>query len=373
MNRIAVIMAGGAGERFWPVSRRTLPKQLLRLTGDATMLAEAVERVLPLFGADRVLIATSALLAPAVRDALPMLPPGNIIGEPAKRNTSGCLTLAAAHAARFSDGDPGADGLAGDDVVMAILTADHAIGEVEEFRATLDDAMRMAEAHPAIVTLGIEPTRAEVGYGYIEMGDAVAGFDEARHVLRFREKPDVATARDFVESGRFLWNSGMFFWRASTFRAALDANLPDHATALRVMARSIAADPPGGDPDVVNEAFEALTSLSIDVGVLEHARNVMVRRARFPWDDVGEWSALLRLGHPDADGNVIVGDAVLEECRESIAYNTARDGRLLTAMGLNRQVVVQTDDVTMVVPVDEAQRVKELVNVLRARQLEKYL
>jgi mannose-1-phosphate guanylyltransferase len=371
--RIAVILAGGAGERFWPLSRRDRPKQLLRLTrADQSMLEEAVERIAPLIPRERILILTSRNLVGPIRSALTELPPENVVGEPDKRNTAGALAYAAAVALqRFGTGGDGAGGAA---ITMAVLTADHRIGQPERFLQTVGVAMEAAEQHKALVTIGVLPDRPETGYGYIETPeaseavilDAVTSGDRppALPVARFREKPDLATAEKFVDTGRFFWNSGMFFWTVESFLDELETASPAHAGAARAMAASLAA----GDTAAADARFGELENISIDFALMEKARNVLVVRADFDWDDVGALDALARNLPVDAAGNVAVGDPILIDAKDCIVYNDPGEGAMAVAVvGVEGLAVIVTRDGVLVLPRDRAQDAKAVVNELNAR------
>ncbi|MEN6625707.1 MAG: sugar phosphate nucleotidyltransferase [Candidatus Sumerlaeia bacterium] len=362
-KRIAVIMAGGTGERFWPLSRAARPKQLLKLTRpDLSLLEEAIERIAPLVGYENILIATSATVAEPIKKALAgsRISAGNVIVEPAKRNTAGALAWVAANAlARW-----GAEG-----VSMAVLTADHAIGEPELFRKTVDAALDAAEREGALVTLGINPTRAETGYGYIEIKDAdreigVPGISISR-VAAFREKPDRASAEQFVAAGRFFWNSGMFFWRLDSFLDELTAASPAHGAAAAAMAEALRA----GDAPRAAAIFNALNDISIDYALMEKARHVLMARADFPWDDVGAWDALARSFPADAAKNVTIGDPILIDTRNSIVYNEPGAEKMaVAAVGVDNLIVVVSADGVVVIPRDRAQDVKKIVAELKLRK-----
>jgi mannose-1-phosphate guanylyltransferase len=360
-------MAGGAGERFWPLSRRDRPKQLLRLARlDQSMLEEAVERVAPLIGRERVLVATARHLVEPIRRAMPALPAENVIGEPCKRNTAGCLAWAAAVArSRFAgEGRP---------VSMAVLTADHQIGQPERFRATVNAALTAAEQKGALVTIGDVPTRPETGYGYIEIpeGAAAIAIDGAATdappvypVARFREKPNAEAARAFVASGRFYWNSGMFFWTLDAFLGELATAAPAHGQAAREMGEALAI----GDAARAEAIFATLEDVSIDYALMEKAKNVLVVRADFPWDDVGALDALARNLPADAAGNVAVGDPVLVDARDCIVYNEPGAAAMAVGVaGVKGLAVVVTRDGVLVLPRDRAQDVKKVVAELKAR------
>jgi mannose-1-phosphate guanylyltransferase len=369
MLRFAVIMAGGSGERFWPASRRARPKQLLRLTHpDLSMIEEAIERIAPLIPREQILIATSELLAQPIADALPSLPRQNVLAEPEKRNTAACLALAAAHLEQRYG--------AGQEMVMAVLTADHQIGEPERFRATVARALDFAAEEDALVTIGVVPTRPETGYGYIEIAPrdlaAAAPSDSGvpQRVLRFREKPSAAIARDYAKSGRHFWNSGMFFWRVSSLLRGLAEHMSELAVAERAMVGALAGRAGAAS---LREVFLPLADVSIDIGLMERARNVYVVPADFPWDDVGAWDALDRTRTADADGNVVAGDAVLVDVHDSIVFNEpGGDAMAVAVVGLDGIVVATTRDGILVCPKNRAQDVRRVVAELRQRGRERF-
>lgn len=339
MNYV-VIMAGGSGERFWPLSRRTNPKQLLSLTNpDLSMLQEAIQRIAPLVPVARILIVTSEVLRDPILKATPELSPENVIAEPAKRNTAPCLALAASV---LQERDK--------EAVMAVLTADHFIGDEEAFRADVEKAMSYAAANDALVTLGIRPTRPESGYGYIEV--ATKNSHGVVPVSSFKEKPDASTALDYVNAGTYLWNSGMFFWSVKALRASMLQHLPEVGVFI---------DHPG---DVVS-TFASLPNISIDYGVMEQANNVFVLEASFPWDDIGSWDSLSRLRDSDALGNVVDGNVYLDDAFNNIVINASGKNHVVTALGVRDVVIVATKDATMIIPKSRAQDVKSIVQALR--------
>ena len=367
MRRYAVIMAGGSGERFWPAIRRARPKQLLRLTDPVlSMIEEAIERIAPLIPKEQILIATSELLQEPIADALPALPRENVVAEPEKRNTAACLALAAAHL-EHRHGD--------EDVVMAVLTADHQIGTPDRFRATVARALDFAAREDALVTIGVVPTRPETGYGYIEVApakDAPRAADGAHDplpVLRFREKPSEAVAREYAKSGHHFWNSGMFFWRVSSLLRGLAKHMADLEVAERAMVDALA----GRGSTTLREVFQPLADVSIDIGLMERAGNVFVVPADFPWDDVGAWDALQRTRTADESGNVVAGDAILVDVRDSIVFNEPGANEMAVAViGLEGVVVATTRDGILVCPKDRAQDVKRAVAELRRLGRERF-
>lgn len=353
MNSYVVIMAGGSGERFWPLSRMRKPKQLLALTSSSMMIEEAIDRISPLIPHERILIITSELLRQPLVDALPQIPAENVIAEPAKRNTAPCLALACS-VIRARE--------AGNDALMAVLTADHFIGNADAFRADVSRALTFASTYDALVTIGIPPTRPETGYGYIHVGEptVVTGVS---HVVEFKEKPDMATALDYVRSGRYVWNSGMFFWRTEALRAAMMSVLPDVGNAIDGLTNDLATQ----NMQHLSEVFHALPDISIDYGVMERSHNVHVVPATFPWDDVGSWDALERMRPLDAAQNVIDGTVTVVDTEGSIVVNAHVSTHTVTTVGLRDTVVVVTPDATMVCPKDRAQDVKRIVTQLRSQ------
>jgi len=346
-----VIMAGGSGERFWPLSRMKKPKQLLRLTHPTvTMIEEAIARVEPLIPVDRILIITSAILRQPIIDALPHVPEANVIAEPAKRNTAPCLALACSVINAREQGD----------ACMVVLTADHFIGNAEDFRADIQRALSFSETHPALVTMGIPPTRPETGYGYIDMAEKSKPHAIVK-VSAFKEKPDFETALEYVVSGTFLWNSGMFFWRTSVLQSAMMSHLKDVGSKIVDMTLAITSS----DHSMLASLFEAMPNISIDYGLMERAPNVFVLPASFPWDDVGSWDALERMQPMDAKRNVVQGDAIVVETSSSIIVNAHTNKHTITTIGIDSVVVVSTDDATMICSKDKAQDVKKIVATLR--------
>ena len=365
MRRIAVVMAGGAGERFWPLSRQCYPKQLLKIAGNRSMLRAALERIRPLVSPEHTFIVTGRQLKPAIEEAATELAKENIIGEPEGKNTAACIALAiAAIRARFPE-DP--------DTVMVVLTADHFIRDIQAYASDCSDAIAFAETHDALVTFGIPPERPETGYGYIELGEAVEGFPRLFRVKCFREKPDLETARHFMESGRFLWNSGMFVWRTSVIEQAMSRYLPRMHRQIEPLIDALRS----GSPEALAAAFEPLDKISIDVGILERADNVAVVKAAFDWDDIGTWASLARLLPHDADNNVLFGNAIALKSENSILYSTAgehcQEGPVIVGLGLKDMIVVHTPHAILVLPASETQHVKDVVAYLREQGMTQYL
>lgn len=346
-KRIGIVMAGGSGERFWPVSSERRPKQMLRLTQpDQTMLEEAVERIRP--AVDAVRISTSLSLEEAIRSSR-AVPQEDVLAEPARRNTLGALVWVVANLIARDESD----------AVVAIVTTDHAIGEPERFRQTVAAAFEAAERSGGLVTLGVPPERPETGYGYIERDhEAHLPLASGRraHVARsFREKPDLETAQRYLATGRFLWNSGMFFFTVEGFRKALAATQPTAAEILEAIAACLARN----DFEAARDAFARLESISFDYAVMERAEQVHVIETDFPWDDVGAWDALERTLSTDPEGNVLVGPAVALESKGCVIYNDAPNVAI-GVYGLEDVVVVLTDSGLLVCRKEDAQRVREI-------------
>jgi mannose-1-phosphate guanylyltransferase len=361
----ALLLAGGAGTRFWPASRAARPKQLLPLIGEVPLLRLTAERILPLCaeprdgssGWERVLVASGRHLAAPTAALLPELPAANLLIEPVPRNTAPCIGWAAATIARR---DP--------EAVVMVLPSDHHIADVPGFRATLSQAIASA-ASGVITTIGIRPTHPETGYGYIEVEPAElpASAGGTLAVRRFVEKPDRARAEAFVESGRHLWNAGMFFFRARDMLDAIRAHLPALAAGLDAIDR---ASERGDEADEVERTFPALPAVSIDTGVMEHLAKLAVVPGDFGWSDLGSWQSAWELAEKDAAGNSAPDSAVLVGARNNHVVDLRGEGgarRVIALVGVDDLVVVETDEALLVVPRSRSQEVKEVVERLKAR------
>jgi mannose-1-phosphate guanylyltransferase len=349
----AIIMAGGSGTRFWPKSRRNRPKQLLRLHGDATMLEQTVERIAPLVPAERTLIITGADQAEATAALLPELPARNVVAEPCPRDTAACVGLAAQIVARS---DP--------EATMVVMPADHVIEPGALFRKTVRAAVSVIDADPsAFVTFGIKPTRPETGYGYIERGESLGTVDgiAVHRVAQFREKPNRATAEQFLAEGRFAWNSGIFFWRARAILDALAEHRPALAQALERVGASLGTP---AEAETLAREYPLMERVPIDKAVMEKARNVRVLEVLYEWNDVGDWRALTALIPADSSGNTMQGPVLPFETRGSIIV--ADDGGLIATLGVDDLVIVQSGGATLVARKAQLDRLKTLVESLGA-------
>lgn len=346
-----VIMAGGSGTRFWPASRRTRPKQLLSLASDRPLLAATVDRVAPLAPPDRTWVVTSETLAEATRACLPSIPADRILGEPVGRDTAACVGWAA-------DVVSGVDPQA----VCLVLPADHVIADEDRFRAAMQAGVAWVETHGGLLTFGVRPTRPETGFGYLRVGAARGELDEhtVHELDRFVEKPDEATARSYLEDGAYLWNSGMFAWRAADLRAEIERQLPLLAAGLD----RIAAADPGARHGVLDQVYPTLPRTSVDFGIMEGAERCWTVPVDFGWSDVGSWSALGEVLAADPAGDRTRGRVVTLDTADCIVVG---DRVAVAAVGVRDLVVVATPDAVLVVPMAEAQRVKEVVAALEDR------
>ncbi|MCL2778151.1 MAG: sugar phosphate nucleotidyltransferase [Polyangiaceae bacterium] len=355
----AVIMAGGAGTRFWPASRVLRPKQLLPLAGQSgeVLLAATVQRLAPLITPDRVVIVTGEPLANATAAAVPEVPRAQILCEPAPRNTAPCIAWATSVIEAM---DP--------DAVVAVLPSDHFIANSAEFHRVLERAIATA-ALGHVTTVGIVPTRAETGYGYIELGAPLASAGNASNtgamsVLRFVEKPNLERALEFLNGKRHLWNAGMFFFRARDMHALVGEHLPELAAGI---AQIDQASSTANAATVLKNIFPTLPSISIDHGVMEKATRLAVVPGNFGWSDVGSWQSAWELGNKDDHGNALEPDTIAIDTTNSLVRTLGTTKKVVALVGVRDLVVVDTDDAILVIPRDRAQDVRMVVDALKAR------
>ncbi len=352
MNLYAVIIAGGVGARFWPLSRRSRPKQLLDIVGGASLIRQTMDRTRPLVPLDRTLVVTCAEHAEAVYAEIPELPRANLLVEPGGRGTAAAIGLAAvvvrARDARSS---------------LAVLPSDHFIRDRDRFLAALDAAREVACEGDYLLTLGVKPTGPETGYGYIRVGEwlrTVRDFPIHR-VDRFVEKPDRARAESYLADGHYLWNGGMFVWHTDTILDAIRLHLPETFEGVAEIGLALTA---GHFAEAVERVYPRLPKVSIDTGVLEKAGNVLVLPVEVGWHDVGSWTALEALLERRECGNVGVGDHVAIDTRRCIVYSPEK---LVATVGVDDLIIVETDDALLVCRKDQAQEVRRVIEALEQR------
>ena len=350
MKVTAVIMAGGRGERFWPKSRGNYPKQFLSLTKDGeTMIQKTVKRLLPMVAMDDVFVVTNVNYAALVKEQLPQLPEENILLEPCARNTAPCIGLAAA-VIRKKYGE----------AMMLVLPSDHLIRYEDMYVDTLRQAVAVAEKDQNLVTIGITPTYPETGYGYINFErDTDLGMAGVYRVERFVEKPDLETAKQYLASHRYLWNSGMFVWKASSILANLESLMPDIYAGLERIEAAVGT---AEVPSVLETEYHAFRSESIDFGVMEKAENIYTLPGSFGWDDVGNWLAVERINSTNEYGNYIEGDVITIGTERSTICGGKR---LIAAVGVEDLIVVDTDDAVLICAKDSTQDVKKVIENLK--------
>ncbi|MBQ8261876.1 MAG: mannose-1-phosphate guanylyltransferase [Lachnospiraceae bacterium] len=356
MKVTALIMAGGKGERFWPRSRKNNPKQFLCLTGDGkTMIQQTVDRILPLVAMEDIYIATNKDYKKLVRQQLPELPEENILCEPVGRNTAPCIGLGAVHIRKKYE-----------DAIMLVLPSDHLIKYKGMFLTVLQDAIKVAEEDNNLVTLGITPTAPETGYGYIKFNPGTIR-GRAFAVDCFVEKPDTAKAKEYLESEEYMWNSGMFVWKASTILASLEKHLPKIYEGLLRIEETIGTEDAEA---VLNGVFDTIPSESIDYGILEKEDHIYVLPGTFGWDDVGSWLSVERMKPLNDSGNVVEGNAMTVNVKNCIIEGS---DKLIAAIGIRDLIVVDTEDATLICTKDSTADIKKIVENLKICNREKYL
>lgn len=364
----AIIMAGGSGTRFWPLSRAATPKQLLQLTGERTMVQMTVDRLGDLVTPERTVIVTNERLVDAIARQLPDLPAGAVVGEPCRRDTAPCIGLAATRVLRDDA-----------DAIMAVMPADHVIPTDEVFRRAVRRAVQLVDEQPQrIVTFGIKPTYPAEIFGYIHRGEPLTGggkpagqsADDHRvfRVRQFREKPNAATAAKYVESGEYYWNSGIFVWRAATILDALAEHQPQMLKHLKCIDATWGTDQ---YDEVFRREFTAIKGVSIDYAVMEHATDVAVIEAPFEWDDVGSWQSLARLKGADDSGNTVVGRHLGVDTHGTIVRSD--DEHLVVTLGLEDCIVVHTPNATLVANKHDEESIRQVVEALKEKGWDEYL
>ena len=350
-NRYIIIMAGGRGERFWPKSRLARPKHLQAIVGDKSMLAQTVDRVSALVPPQNLIVLTNTEQRDIILKDLPDMAPDQVVGEPIGRDTAAAVGLATV---LVKARDP--------DACYAILPADHVIHDGKSYLDVLDRAFLAAEQTDSLVTIGIKPTEPATGYGYIHAGavrSEVKG-SPLYEVQRFVEKPDLETAKSYMESGEYYWNAGMFIWKASV----IDSSLKQHTPGLYAGLQQISEGLSSGESleALMDKVYPTLEKISVDFAIMEKANNVSMVESAFDWDDVGAWPAIERHYPSDASGNVKKGSAIFEQASNNIVIS--EEGHLVSLIGVDDLIVVQTPDATLVCHKDKAQDIKKVVKRL---------
>lgn len=356
MNTTALIMAGGRGERFWPRSRKNLPKQFLSLTDDGkTMIQLTVERILPLVKMEDIYIATNKNYRKLVRSQLPGIPEENILCEPVGRNTAPCIGLGAAHIGKKYE-----------NALMLVLPSDHLIKFNNMFLSSLREACRVAMEDDNLVTLGITPTYPETGYGYIKFNPQKT-LGGAYQVERFVEKPTLEVAKEYLETEEYLWNSGMFIWKLSSIWKNMEKYMPEAYAGLQRIGAAI------GTPEeeaVLEQEFAALPSVSIDYGIMEKAQHIYTIPGTFGWDDVGSWLAVERIKKTNEDGNVVNGNVITIDTHNCIVQGT---NKLIAAVGLRDLIIVDTEDAILICEKHRAGDIRKVTENLKICNRDEYL
>lgn len=355
MKLYAVIMAGGVGSRFWPRSKKRKPKQLLRIIGENTMIQDTVSRLSGIVDSENILIITNEVQKERVHKQLPHIPKENVIAEPFGKNTSAAIGLAAVLLEQK-----------GEDAVMLTFPADHIITNVEKFQKTLLKAAKFAENSDGLVTIGIQPTHPETGYGYIQFEEKEVN-EGIHQVLSFAEKPNLSTAKAFVESGDFLWNSGIFVWKVSSILNEFQKHMPDLYDELMVLKPAIDTT---DFNDVLKVVYGRLRSISIDYGLMEKSKNVYLTPSNFGWSDVGSWEAVFSLSDKDSNGNALIGDVYSQDSSNSYVFSPKK---FTAIIGTDDLIVINTSDALLVCKRDNSQAVKNIVEYLKLNERKELL
>ncbi len=362
MNTYAVILAGGIGSRFWPMSRQDHPKQFLRVFGNETLIQGTFGRLQGLIPSDHVYIVTNDRYVTRTHEQLPAIPSDHILAEPMGKNTAPAIMYAAV---KLHALDP--------EAIMIVLPADHVIRNIRRFHEVLRVAIEAAHEPDALVTIGIKPTHPETGYGYIQFDGHIDEIDvetpRVYHVKAFAEKPNLETAERFIAAGDFLWNSGMFVWRVDSILHAIQKYLPELYRAFEPLMEAVGTD---RENELLKQAYEQAPKISIDYGVMERAEKVYVVPGDFGWSDVGDWRAVYELSEKDELGNALKANAVALNTARCLVESTSSE-RLIALVGVRDLVVVDTDDALLVCHRDAAQDVKKVVDYLHAHQMTRYI
>ncbi len=355
-------MAGGLGARFWPRSSERHPKQFIHLLGEGTMIQNTVARLAPLFDFEDIYIVAPTSYSTMMRQQLPAIPSANFIFEPFGRNTAPCLALSAIILNQEFSGD----------TIFTALPSDHIVHNVREFHQNIEISQKAASELEGIVALGVQPTRPETGFGYVQASDNPQYVGElfsegVRKVYTFAEKPDTATANRFCESGDFLWNTGIFSTSLDTFHSALNKYLPDHAPLFDFIRQNIAKE---NYSQILQDMYRQMRSVSVDYGIMEKADNVFIVEGSFGWSDVGTWDELYRLSMKDAKNNVIEGDVVAVNTTNCFVSTSEK---FIGLVGVDDLIVIDSENAILICKRGEAHTVKQLVDFMRRKQINRHL
>jgi mannose-1-phosphate guanylyltransferase len=352
MKVFAVIMAGGVGSRVWPVSREAIPKQFQNIFGDRTLYQRAFDRISKVVQPQNVIVVTNHLHRSTATEQLPQIPERNIISEPVGRSTAPCIAVAASALSSITE-----------NAVMVVLPADHLISEEENFISQMKESIRLADKHRSLVTIGIRPTYPETGYGYIHFKKDEDDSDITLHgghrVISFKEKPDLETAKKYLASGDYLWNSGMFIWRVDVIIEELKKNLEHFADFHSAIRDKFGTESFSG---VLKEFYSEVESISIDYAVMEKSDSVLTIPSNFSWSDVGSWDEVHRLSDHDESGNAFKGDVVAIRSKNNFVW---AQGKSVSLVDTEDLIVVETKDSILICKRGKSQSVKEVVDILR--------
>ncbi len=354
----AVIMAGGSGTRFWPLSKSKTPKQLLNLTGDRTLIQKTIHRIKPIIILKNIFIITANSQVKKIKVQITEIPPQNIIDEPFGKNTAPCIGLAAIHIKRR---DP--------EGVMVVMPADHLIKNEGKFREIISLGARIASERDCLITLGIKPSYPETGYGYIHAGEEFVKSGKAKifRINRFVEKPDIRRARRFVNSGDYFWNGGVFIWKVETILEMIKRFLPDLYSGLAEIEKALGTK---REKKVIRDVYSRVEGISIDHGIMEKAKNTVVIPCDIEWNDVGTWMALYDILEKDNFNNAVVGKHVGIDTDGCVIHSPKK---IVATIGIKDIVIVATRDAVLVCPKEKAQDVKKIVELLKSKGLKEYL
>lgn len=351
-------MAGGAGKRFWPWSRDKYPKQFLNIFGEKSLIEETVNRLQSVVKKENIYIITTSSQKKRIIELIKDIPRENIVPEPIGRDTATCIGLGAILMYKKNS-----------ESVQIVLPSDHLISDVANFRKVLKKAAKLAKEKNCLVTIGIKPTYPNTGYGYIQytIGEEEKLDEDIYRVKTFAEKPNLETAQRFIESGDFLWNSGIFVWKVKTILKEIETSLPELYNGLMEIEKNIDKK---NIYTIIRKIYSQVRSISIDYGIMEKAKDVYVVKADFGWNDVGSWAEVYRLGNKDENQNVIMGNVVTRDSKGNLIYSKKK---LLTGIGINDMIIIDTNDVLLICPKDQNQNVKELVDYLKRKNMKEFL